>query len=199
MNQKGFALILIILGVALILGIAGGVYYLGQVSVKLPTFQTSVSSTKTPAKTTSNSTPLVDGAANWKTYQNSKLGIEFMYPSDYTIQQMSDISVDLLVPYRPKGQIMDVHIKFLRKIVFPKEDMKKCGEKEDIVYDLRSTNCYKDIMIGGVAGIKYAQGWDNIIITEKPELQIIIDGAIIYRFSYGETIDKILSTFKFTN
>lgn len=206
MNQKGAAPILIILGVILLLGIVGGAYYFGQLSIKTPSSQvlvsnsqTSVSPSQTNTKTIISPTSTVEGTANWKTYQSSKLGIEFMYPPDYSIQQISDISVHLLVPYRPKGQIMDVPIKFLRKIVFPKENMKKCDEKEDIVYDLRSTDCYKDITIGGVAGIKYAQGWDNIIITKNPELQIVIDGAIIYRFSYEETVDKILSTFKFVN
>lgn len=105
--QKGFAPILIILGIVLLLGVAGGAYYFGQVSVKVPTSpsqtpvptsQTSISPTQPVVKTTVSPTPtVVDETANWKTYTGNKYS--FKYPAnDWKINQstaslVNDVSV----------------------------------------------------------------------------------------------------------
>ncbi len=89
MNQKGFAPILILFGILVIVAAAGGVYYLGRSSAKLPdtspisvpTSQTSVSPTQPPAKTYISPSPTtINETANWKTYTNEKYKISFKYP-----------------------------------------------------------------------------------------------------------------------
>lgn len=91
--SKGFAPILIILGIVLILGVVGGVYYFGKSFVKLPTSssqittsQILVSPTQPLVKTTiSPTSTAVDETANWKS-KSTKL-LFFKYPSNWEESQ----------------------------------------------------------------------------------------------------------------
>lgn len=204
MRQKGFAVPLIILGAVVLIVAAAGAFYLGKIVNSPIDIVPVITSTLTPTPSVTpgmNPVSTISGeTANWKTYHNSKLGIEFIYPPDYAIEEFGDVDVNLLFHHSNRGGTFNERIRFLRKIIISKPDISICGEKEDIIRDGGSNHCYKEITIGGVKGIKYIGGsMDNIIVVEKPELQIIIDGDIIYRLLYGETVDKILSSFKFLN
>lgn len=76
MNQKGFTPIIIILGIVLILGIVGGVYYFGKNFVKVPVSKPQVLVSSTPQPTQINET------ASWKTYTNNQYGYSIKYPSE---------------------------------------------------------------------------------------------------------------------
>lgn len=66
--QKGFAPLIIILGILVILGIAGGAFYLGRSTISNPSPTPAVSSQTPPASTPQSSlTP--DETANWKTFE----------------------------------------------------------------------------------------------------------------------------------
>ncbi|MBI2020732.1 hypothetical protein HYS94_04985 [Candidatus Daviesbacteria bacterium] len=75
--QKGFAPLLIIVGILVVGLIAGGAYYLGSVGAPKP--QTPVVN-QTPQ-------PTADETANWKTYTNENLEFTIKYPSDWTVHE----------------------------------------------------------------------------------------------------------------
>lgn len=88
MKQKGQSAILILLGILIMVGVAGGAYFLGrQTSPKPqnPVVTSSPQSTMVPQNTPSS---VVDGTANWKTYEGQyyPLGkFSIKYPPDYNI------------------------------------------------------------------------------------------------------------------
>lgn len=195
--QKGFVQF-IVLGVVILAIVAAGAFYLGkQISKQPVSSQPGKQNQVVTSQSTPSSTSVVDETANWKTYTNTKFGIKFEHPTEYYTEDYNRF-IYLKVPNRPKGQILDIPIMIWREITYPKEDMRKCGEKEDVTYDLRPTGCYKDITIGGVSGVKYARGRDVVIEATKPELQIQIPIEIIWRFGEKD-VDKIFASFQFLN
>lgn len=89
MNQKGFAVVYLILGLVILLF---GAIYIGKLSVNLPFSQTS-----TPANQQSSSNwqqTKTEETVNWKTYTNTKYGYAIKYPQDYqespTLLNLSD-------------------------------------------------------------------------------------------------------------
>lgn len=81
-NQKGLALILILVGVLLIAAVAGGVYYLGQQSNQNQTVFSPVSQ-PTPSSAQLLVSPTPDEITNWKTYTNNEYQLELKYPPDW--------------------------------------------------------------------------------------------------------------------
>jgi hypothetical protein len=105
-SQKGFSPIFIVLGIVLLLGIAGGVYFFGKTAyLKLncpfgivvnnecgwnwtpPPSLWQPSSSPTPSIT-----PKVDETANWKTYTNTKYKFEFRYPNYWKVSEDAGFS-----------------------------------------------------------------------------------------------------------
>lgn len=81
-KQKGQMQVLILIGIIILVSVAGGVYYLGRINnpapVPQPTPQQAVKSTPTPSA--SESTSSAD-MANWKTFTLEN--ITFKYPPDW--------------------------------------------------------------------------------------------------------------------
>lgn len=74
--QKGFAPILILLGILLVVVVAGGVFYFGrQTNPKPPQNQVIVSNPQVLLTT--------DKISNWKTYTNQKYGYEIKFPTNW--------------------------------------------------------------------------------------------------------------------
>ncbi len=87
MNQKGFSPLVIILGIILIIGIAGGAYYFGKSQTKKPEASSSpnpmvVSQTPQPIITPSSSP---DETSSWKIYTNAKNGFSIKYPNNVRV------------------------------------------------------------------------------------------------------------------
>lgn len=89
MNQRGFTPLFIILGIALVIGIAGGAYYLGKTQIPKQQSQNPVVNSQTPQPTTISQTTsipsptLSDETANWKTYTNTKCKYSIAFPNNY--------------------------------------------------------------------------------------------------------------------
>ncbi len=88
MSQKGFSLLFIILGIILVIGIAGGAYYLGKTQITKPQPPNPVVLAQTPQPTPASSvvpSSTSDETANWKTYTNTKYGYIIKYPDNWTL------------------------------------------------------------------------------------------------------------------
>lgn len=80
--QKGFTPVLVLVGILVLIAVAGGAYYLGKSQTPKSQNQVVVSQTPQPASTPqSSSAP--DEIANWKIYINDKY--TFKYPSDWIL------------------------------------------------------------------------------------------------------------------
>lgn len=81
MNQKGFAPILILLGIVFILAVAGGAFYVGKIVSTPPEILPVITPTPKLFPTSIISpTSIIDETANLKTYSNEKYKISFKYP-----------------------------------------------------------------------------------------------------------------------
>lgn len=89
--QKGFAPILLLFGIVIIVAIAGGAYYFGKLSLKPSQSQASVTPSPQPVK--------VDETVNWKTYDSEDYNIS--YPSDWSIEK-SAYTDDIRIQDRKK-------------------------------------------------------------------------------------------------
>lgn len=72
--QKGFAPIIVIIGILVIAALTGGAYYLGTQKPPAPTPVINQRSKATPTT--------VDETADWKTYTNTLIGFALKYPPD---------------------------------------------------------------------------------------------------------------------
>lgn len=103
-NQKGNFLIPI--GITfLILIVGAGAYYLST-RQKQSITQDKQNITVSPTATTQNlptAPPILDTTANWRTYNNQKLGISVKYPSDLFIKEFETSTSFTFEPY-PTGE-----------------------------------------------------------------------------------------------
>ncbi len=88
--QRGFAPILILVGILILGLVAGGVYYswTGKSANPIPPptpVVTSVSQPSSASQATPIPSPDSDETANWKTYTDSTLVASFKYPSNWTL------------------------------------------------------------------------------------------------------------------
>lgn len=96
-TQKGFAPLIIILGILVTVIIAGGIFYLGRVTTPKIQPQTSVV-TSTPQPTsvpqaTPSQSP--DETSNWKTYTNNALGFSIKYPANILVTPLDESDAGL--------------------------------------------------------------------------------------------------------
>ncbi len=88
MKEKGFAPLIIMLGILIILGIACGAYYLGTIRNKPKIQNPIVTSQATPTARSAQTTPvpLSDETANWPSHTNSYLHYAIKYPTGWQIK-----------------------------------------------------------------------------------------------------------------
>lgn len=220
--QKGFSLILILIG-ALVLGVlwVGG-YYIYQANKCSPGINVngkcqglgSVSTGVSDQISSQKSSPApVDETANWKTYKSEKYKYQLSYPSnwnqqpicfgkasendDYVCFVSPDVSLGNTPGYLSKGIAVSVYGDFQShsKIGLSATEFCKSSRLEPVL------KC-EEIKVGSEIGWKrYLEDRNQITmgITEEDKIHLILE---VY-YSIGEksttedTLNKLLATFKF--
>lgn len=208
MSQKGFAPILIALGVILILGVVSGAYYFGKSQSVKPTIQNSVVTSQTPQPTPS---PTPDAIANWRTYTNTQYKFTLSYPEDWESQvpevSTNNFRLDFLKfdqDYngfeRPNITLIinNDNINNIRSSLFKEYNSK--GTIQDIgllsgdLYqgtgkskDFSGKNTFQKFRADYLISKNNLNYWFRL--STKPE----------YQNKHLEDFKKIISTFKFTN
>jgi hypothetical protein len=89
-RQKGFAQILVIIMLLILVG--AGAYYFGtkkESILLIPTQTPSSIATNTPTQVTPTTKPTTDPTANWKTYLNISANYSIKYPQGWGIENVS--------------------------------------------------------------------------------------------------------------
>lgn len=96
MREKGFAPIILLVGVLVVGVLVGGVYYWqkSQVLQLEPTTPPILTPTKQPVNL-----PQVDETANWKTFTDVGLNISFKYPPNWELKKETGKKVGTSIPY----------------------------------------------------------------------------------------------------
>lgn len=124
--QKGFAPILILVGILVVGLIAGGAYYLGKSQVSKPQTQNPVVFSQTPLSTPMPSS-IQDETADWKPYTFDE-GFSVSFPSDWSqaerknsfISSDKQGQIDITVMQR-SSQYLNMPLADYAKIAFPAE------------------------------------------------------------------------------
>lgn len=212
MNQKGFAPLLIIVGVLVAAGLLAGGYYLG--AKKAPTLQQTVNNQNpvvvgstgiSSGKPTPETKPDTVDTSNWKTYTNTQGGFRINYPSDLIPEEhaattqygLTDVMSVSFTDSRslPSNFNIDVVInqnklslqEFIAKYYLPLGADISNFQLTSVTID--NTYGLKSLHIPGEADTEFV---------------FVPHGNFIYVFSSepripGQLFDQILSTFKFTN
>lgn len=205
--QKGFSLILALVGVAFITVIAGGIFYLGRVTTPKPQIQNpTVTSTTQPT-----SSPITASTSNLQVYKNTTYNYSLEVPTDWSIDKQNaaqnndglvfmysgDFKVvgDTQVPHLSKGSQLEIvaskGYKSYEDLIGKessdptytnKQETTVAGEKATL---WTSNNAYN---IPGQKGYKYA------FFRSGTGYSISITSAT----SDDSLFRQILSTFKFT-
>ena len=104
MTQKGFTPIFIILGVLIIIGVVGSVYYFFS-SKPLS------NNAPTPTVSTTNQTISQEIPSNWKAYINKQYGYKISYPPDYLLDANLPSYLILSIPKNisdPHGEVTSI-------------------------------------------------------------------------------------------
>ncbi len=217
MNQKGFAPILIILGIVLLLGVAGGVYYYiqqvpkyGMGFVPSPPEVIRQRQTSTPSST-------IDETANWKTYTNKRVGFEIKYPPDV------DIGTQLGMGMGPVNENEGKFLAFIFPYVAPGAHSKygdegnieiniiqfsgtvkefvNSGQTQELRRDFSSSDQPQKETINGLDMLFYDQ---NTSAPFPTHLAVFVGKGFAFEYYLTDTAKtlqevplKILSTFKF--
>ena len=150
--------------------------------------QKQISQLQTQPSPSPAASPVVNPTANWKTYTNPSLKYLLKYPQSWEIQEYPDADLPyvlhrLELRNNNKPQLVIEIYKELRVKTVPEDKV------------VRS----EQITISGVTGTK---NWHNsfgppaeiIIIFDTKTYRILLQDA-----NQNQTVDQILSTFKFTN
>lgn len=215
-KQKGFAPILILVGILVIVGIAGGAYYFGKSAAPKPQNPV-VSQISQPTSVTSSipaNSPVptsVGEAANWKTYKSDNYGYSFRYPSSFWItsvttsrQISSDASGATISdsPLAPENTIALFSIT---------DRGKKQGESIASLIDgyMQDRKEFQVTTSKNITVNKHQAIYLDTLVANKPYYLIFIEtdksNVVILNISNNSdsndplkpTIDQIISTFKF--
>ena len=213
--QKGFAPILILIGILVIMAVAGGAYYFGKSQISKPQSQIETSQTPKPA-VVPQPTPS-DETTDWKTF--TKLGYEIKYPPSSVITEfdldssmpdlLSSTSTEVKVEGRKAPVLFLVYVWKNMGVDFTdnsssREEWCKRLEKE-LTGQLQCNygESLNIVYVNGYGAYQAIQGRDSTLNKEiyiphnnyVYELIIPIGDDAENKFPIS---DQILSTFKFT-
>ncbi|MBI2086483.1 hypothetical protein HYT74_04025 [Candidatus Daviesbacteria bacterium] len=208
MKQKGFVPLVFILIIGVLsVAIVGGNFYIRSTSKDKSWTYKQSSSINSPKETTINesytpelkkkigtSTKTIDG---WKIYKNPSLGVEFQYPLDGYIEGENSSSVVLRLPYRPKGQVLDIQIWFIKNniVYYPSyQKYGECNENDEYyqMYKIYKEFCWEKIVIDGVDVESLVGEYFYYIPSLKLEIK---PDSNIYRRK--EDLEKIINSVTF--
>lgn len=129
--KKGFAHLVLVLSLLVLLGLLGSAYYLGK--SKSPKTQSqapaaSVSSSSTPA-------PAEDQKATLKTYTSTKYGFAITYPASWIVEESAQTDVATLKPPKVENPIIKIDVSnmiFDDRGAIPFEEYVKTAAKNEI-------------------------------------------------------------------
>lgn len=212
-NQKGFAPILIVLGIVATLGIAGGAYYLGTNKAPSQPQQVNTSQTPQPSQIPS---PTSDETANWKTYTNTKYGYEIQYPQDKFIDCSHGDYFALDFNYNALNETSCADGEGFRDISITAVD-KSYGTTATTKFPECWSTKQEQVNVGSVVGTKYTNTRSNkdscnttqIAYARQNHILVDLNGVTLRIFlsefgAYGndqvkivQIAEQVLSTFKF--
>lgn len=195
MNQKGFAVNYLIIGL-IILALISGAYYFGKITNK-PTISSQQQTTQTP---------FTDETPNWKTYTSQEVNYSFKYPSDWIYQGKSEGCGPVFWMPNTNNQIwLTVCGPYINPDETPEEIAKRSIGKNDILISR------ENIVMNGYEAIRQ----ERKVSDGKFNLEIFVGDVSFKNFSKGtlgiyfyiydmskekearQAFDKIISTFKF--
>ncbi len=202
--QKGFAPILILVGILVIALVGGGAYYFG--TKKAPAQQTSQPVTapepmtqQLPTSPVPDASPVptgIDETANWKTYTNSIGKYEFKYPENIQLTEVGYNRGEFVILQIKSNEGIQIDIRTKPEISLD-DWLKKHNQSSG--FDILSS---KELLVDGVRAIQIhtssiGMGGER---EEGNSVYMIANGRLfqIANGSTEEILNKILSTFKFT-
>lgn len=207
-KQKGSAVIFVLIGILILVGIAGGAYFFGKISNKPISTPSSVTQTQ-PTKA-------VDETANWKTYSNQLMGISFKYPASYKLRETTSsqttfkgVGLEKDATYTLGGGQYDSNVLKTGVVIsFVLRSSKDLSEAT-LKNEYGSGVILQKKILGQKEGIEVVfpnQGNNQpkhiFYILDSNILDISLDGGFETTpeqySSYVSDFDQILSTFKFT-
>jgi len=210
--QKGQSLILILVGVLIVVGIAGGAYYLGkQRSSSAPSNnQTACTQDAKICPDGSavgrvgpncefaecpkpSATP--DETANWKTYINTKYSFSFKYPPDWILNEEGSEDGYAVWFYRPdyKDNPIQIQLNIQKNGTLEKEisTLKKQGiEMKNTTINNTPAIVFTGQIGNGIGYIKEFSRDNNLYSFDVRVINQNLN-------DYIELLDKIINTFKF--
>jgi len=219
--------VLILIGIIIILGIAGVAYYLGRQTLSLrgvseprlnrgETSDVAILPTSPPTPSVSESTSSAD-MANWKTYTNKEYGFLFKYPSDgnFSLNSQDSLSLTNSNSNTPPYYLLDLEVKdnpqnlsardFINNELTILRNNKNSPNSSALADKRQAT--IKDYQNGQITGVLMRGGSDGDSVTDFIEI-VSVQKSNIYKFTIhdgngsvsdfqNKLINQILSTFKF--
>lgn len=202
-KQKGFAPILIILSIVLLLGVAGGVYYFGKSQTPKPqTPQPTI--TPSPTPDASHAPTGAGETANWKIYNNQKYQFTFKYPTNWQLIEKGDSGAITVSLYPPDVDLQklspddpQIGVQILTSPI-PSGNLSQQGI--DFITD------WKRVTINGIMGFSYkthqcapqCTATVDFPIKDDQRLKVYMT-TVAEEKGYVDIYNQILSTFKFIN
>lgn len=200
MNQRGFTPIYLALGIFLIIGLIGGAYYLGRQESSVNSVKNEQQDNDKLDNTEQNlnkTQPFKSPISNLQTYTDKKYKFSFQYPNDHYINDFTECTngaYAVSVGTKEKNPLCDAELT----ILVSESDGKTCYP------DSSKALSKKDLVIDGLTGKQIVL--ENPRGTNKNETLIgILHNNLCFNITNREnltpqeTVDGILSSFRFTN
>ncbi len=197
-KQKGFAPILILVGILMLLGAAGGAYYLGR-QTSLSSHQQNLiitSDSYSQASPSASVSPSpADETASWKIYTSQRLS--FKYPAIYTVKENDpNFFVLLSNPANPQSveisidaRLSNSYVDYAQAVVSTKQGLT----------DAKTEDISDGVKISGKVGPGYGEGMNTIIALFKYNKGAIESEITTSNSEKIKMFDQVISSFKFTD